>query len=155
MDRRLLAGIRGCVDRGPGGQQMLQTIHLREENSSGTPLASVPRSPGNENLSTLPTLKRLDSAAPSGKSPSLALPSRQTYRNSSLQDKRGPTLTSELQSSNSISWLTRRTGVTGVQRWGTRGRRQERVPSADNYSGIKTATPRSRPRPTSGRAPAA
>lgn len=29
VDRRLLAGIRGRVDRGPGLQQMPQTIHLR------------------------------------------------------------------------------------------------------------------------------
>ena len=71
VDRRLLAGIRGCVNGGPGLQQMLQTIHLREKNSSSTPSRFCPGScpPGIEILSyskNPPTLKRLDLAAPSG-----------------------------------------------------------------------------------------
>lgn len=41
VDRRLLASIRGSVDRDPGLQQMLQTIHLGEENSSITSRAFV------------------------------------------------------------------------------------------------------------------
>ena len=44
VDRRLLAGIRGCVNGGPGLQQMLQTIHLREKNSSSTPSRFCPGS---------------------------------------------------------------------------------------------------------------
>lgn len=70
VDRRLLARIRGCVDGGPGLQQMLQTIHLREKNSSSTPSRLCPgSSPGIEILhhsKNLPTLKRLDLEAPSG-----------------------------------------------------------------------------------------
>lgn len=79
MDRRLLAGIRGCVDRGPGLQQMLQTIHLREENSSSSiPLAFIPPRalPLSEILPHAPnlTLKGVDSAALSGQSPLASAP---------------------------------------------------------------------------------
>ena len=70
VDGRLLAGIRGCVDGGPGLQQMPQTIHLREKNSSSTALPSVKAHalPGLNILhcKNLPTLKRLDLATPSG-----------------------------------------------------------------------------------------
>lgn len=71
VDRRLLAGIRGCVDGGPGLQQMPQTIHLREKNSSSTALAFVKAHalPGLNiflHSKNLPTLKRLDLATPSG-----------------------------------------------------------------------------------------
>ena len=71
VDGRLLTGIRGCVDGGPGLQQMLQTIHLREKNSSSTPSRLCPGScpPEIEVLrhsKNPPTLKRLDLAAPSG-----------------------------------------------------------------------------------------
>lgn len=57
-------------------------------------------------------------------SPSLALPRRQTSGSLSLQDKGGPSLTSGLQSSNSISRRKQRTGVLErAERWGTRCRR--------------------------------
>lgn len=42
VDRRLLTGIRWCIDGAPSLQQMLQTIHLWEENNgSSTRLASA------------------------------------------------------------------------------------------------------------------
>lgn len=128
MDRRLLAGIRGRIDRGPGLQQVLQTVHLREENSSSsTPPACIQSralppskiSPHAPNL----TLKRLDPAALSGQwSPSLVLCLlEQTPGKVRLQDGRGPRLTSGLQSSNSIFRLQQRTRGRGSAE--RRGRR--------------------------------
>lgn len=45
VHRRLPAGVRGCVDRGAGLQQMLQTVRLQGEGSSSVPPAFVQSHP--------------------------------------------------------------------------------------------------------------
>lgn len=145
-------GSGGALTEAPAASRCVRFSTCRKR---AAPAPLLPLPPGAENLPTLPRQRPV--VAP--QSPSRALPGRQTSGSFSLRDRKGPSLTSELQSSSSIFRLKQRAGVVGLAERCTRGRLAgECAPAAPVRGNLKSAGWGGRPsppRPSSGRAPAA